>query len=143
MAVLGMHATFPLLNPSSTHTIQSARSSPSDSCSISTFTGLRVVEPLRVKATSAAATNSRNSVVVSALEEDHNREVVEAEGVVGRRAVLAATSALSFAGFLGGVEGAVAAEDVISDWEQVTLPVNPGVVLLDLAFVPDQPQRGL
>lgn len=101
------------------------------------------MEPLRVKATSAAATNSRNSVVVSALEEDHNREVVEAEGVVGRRAVLAATSALSFAGFLGGVEGAVAAEDVISDWEQVTLPVNPGVVLLDLAFVPDQPQRGL
>ena len=96
-----------------------------------------------MKATPAAATNSRNSVVVSALEEDHNREVVEAEGVVGRRAVLAATSALSFAGLLGGVEGAVAGEDVISDWEQVTLPVNPGVVLLDLAFVPEQPQRGL
>lgn len=96
-----------------------------------------------MKAAPVAVANSRNPVVVSALEEDRNRDVVEAEGVVGRRAVLAATSALSFAGLLGGVEGAVAGEDVISDWEQVTLPVDPGVVLLDLAFVPDQPQRGL
>lgn len=68
----------------------------------------------------------------------------EDEVVVSRRGVLAATTALPFAGLLANENENVAlAEETISSWEQVTLPVNPGVVLLDMAFVPEQPNRGL
>ena len=33
-------------------------------------------------------------------------------------------------------------EELLSEWEVVPLPVDPGVVLLDLAFVPDEPDHG-
>lgn len=35
------------------------------------------------------------------------------------------------------------AETPISEWEQVPLPIDPGVVLLDISFVPDEPNRGV
>ncbi|KAJ6365887.1 hypothetical protein OIU77_002450 [Salix suchowensis] len=35
-----------------------------------------------------------------------------------------------------------AAEDSLSDWERVYLPIDPGVVLLDIAFVPDDTNHG-
>lgn len=39
---------------------------------------------------------------------------------------------------------AKSAEDpLLSDWERVYLPVDPGVVLLDIAFVPDDLNHGL
>ncbi|KAL3510253.1 hypothetical protein ACH5RR_029654 [Cinchona calisaya] len=34
------------------------------------------------------------------------------------------------------------AEESLSKWERIYLPINPGVVLLDIAFVPDDPTRG-
>ncbi|KAJ8759935.1 hypothetical protein K2173_010081 [Erythroxylum novogranatense] len=34
------------------------------------------------------------------------------------------------------------AEDTLSEWERVYLPIDPGVVLLDIAFVPDNLQHG-
>ncbi|XP_073032293.1 photosystem II stability/assembly factor HCF136, chloroplastic isoform X2 [Primulina eburnea] len=37
---------------------------------------------------------------------------------------------------------ALSAEDVLSAWERVYLPIDPGVVLLDIAFVPDDPSHG-
>lgn len=37
---------------------------------------------------------------------------------------------------------ASAAEDPLSEWERVYLPIDPGVVLLDIAFVPDDPSHG-
>lgn len=36
----------------------------------------------------------------------------------------------------------LAAEDPLSEWERVFLPIDPGVVLLDIAFVPDDPSHG-
>lgn len=36
------------------------------------------------------------------------------------------------------------AEDTpLSEWERVFLPIDPGVVLLDIAFVPDDPNHGM
>jgi photosystem II stability/assembly factor-like uncharacterized protein len=40
------------------------------------------------------------------------------------------------------VPGAASAEVVSSSWERITLPVAPDIILLDLAFVPDEPNRG-
>ncbi|KAI3453270.1 hypothetical protein Pfo_009933 [Paulownia fortunei] len=37
---------------------------------------------------------------------------------------------------------ALAAEEPLSEWERVYLPIDPGVVLLDIAFVPDDPSHG-
>ncbi|XP_073021522.1 photosystem II stability/assembly factor HCF136, chloroplastic-like [Primulina eburnea] len=33
-------------------------------------------------------------------------------------------------------------EDALSTWQRVYLPIDPGVVLLDIAFVPDDPSHG-
>ncbi|CAM6105710.1 unnamed protein product [Calypogeia fissa] len=38
--------------------------------------------------------------------------------------------------------GSAIAEDELEDWERVPLPVDKGVVLVDLAFVPDEPEHG-
>lgn len=35
------------------------------------------------------------------------------------------------------------AEDQLSEWERVSLPIDPGVVLLDIAFVPDDTSHGM
>lgn len=37
---------------------------------------------------------------------------------------------------------ALAADEPLSEWERVYLPIDPGVVLLDIAFVPDDPSHG-
>ncbi|KAJ8546585.1 hypothetical protein K7X08_034095 [Anisodus acutangulus] len=37
---------------------------------------------------------------------------------------------------------AKADEVSLSEWERVFLPIDPGVVLLDIAFVPDDPSHG-
>lgn len=33
-------------------------------------------------------------------------------------------------------------EETLSEWERVYLPIDPGVVLLDIAFVPQDPNHG-
>ncbi|PIN21163.1 hypothetical protein CDL12_06147 [Handroanthus impetiginosus] len=37
---------------------------------------------------------------------------------------------------------ALAGDELLSEWERVYLPIDPGVVLLDIAFVPDDPSHG-
>jgi len=63
-----------------------------------------------------------------------------------RRAVLSAASsaalALASAALPLVAPQASQAEVVSSSWERVRLPVAKDVILLDLAFVPDEPQRG-
>lgn len=56
----------------------------------------------------------------------------------------ATISSLSFAASLIGVQrqAARADEDALSEWGRVYLPIDPGVVLLDIAFVPDDLNHG-
>jgi len=56
-----------------------------------------------------------------------------------RRRFIAETAALSVS--LPQLEAR--AEDALSEWERVYLPIDPGVVLLDIAFVPDDPNHGI
>uniref|UniRef100_A0A368ULI9 Photosystem II stability/assembly factor n=1 Tax=Glycine max TaxID=3847 RepID=A0A368ULI9_SOYBN len=55
-----------------------------------------------------------------------------------RRRFIAETAALS----VSLPQLAARAEDALSEWERVYLPIDPGVVLLDIAFVPDDPNHG-
>ncbi|KAJ9549349.1 hypothetical protein OSB04_021892 [Centaurea solstitialis] len=52
----------------------------------------------------------------------------------------AGAAALSLAPIVG--LDSVARADALSEWERVFLPIDPGVVLLDIAFVPDDPSHG-
>lgn len=52
-----------------------------------------------------------------------------------------AAVSLSLSSVVGPVQEAKADEQ-LSEWERVFLPIDPGVVLLDIAFVPDEPSRG-
>lgn len=66
----------------------------------------------------------------------------QSNGVIGRRQLIgglhaAAAVSLSPIGYK-----ALAADDQLSAWERVYLPIDPGVVLLDIAFVPDDPSHG-
>ncbi|XP_027098014.1 uncharacterized protein [Coffea arabica] len=65
----------------------------------------------------------------------------------GRRQLIAETAAaaaVTASGFLigGGNKAFAAAEEGLSEWERVYLPIDPGVVLLDIAFVPNDPSHG-
>lgn len=55
---------------------------------------------------------------------------------------LPAATAVSFLPLGGGSKPVLAAEEALSEWERVYLPIDPGVVLLDIAFVPDDPSHG-
>lgn len=57
-----------------------------------------------------------------------------------RRELLYQSAAVSLS-IVGPVKEAKADEQ-LSEWERVFLPIDPGVVLLDIAFVPDEPSRG-
>ncbi|KAK8935004.1 hypothetical protein KSP39_PZI014886 [Platanthera zijinensis] len=61
-----------------------------------------------------------------------------------RRQLITHTAAfsLSLAPIPGFQRPARSEEPAISEWERVYLPVDPGVVLLDVAFVPDDPKHG-
>ncbi|XP_021846341.1 photosystem II stability/assembly factor HCF136, chloroplastic [Spinacia oleracea] len=52
----------------------------------------------------------------------------------------AAAAALSLSPFLFPLPAK--SEDSLSDWERVYLPIDPGVVLLDIGFVPEDPNHG-
>ncbi|GAA0149560.1 chaperone [Lithospermum erythrorhizon] len=51
-------------------------------------------------------------------------------------------SAVSSSLVIGGSSPALGADQGLSEWERVYLPIDPGVVLLDIAFVPDDPSHG-
>lgn len=61
---------------------------------------------------------------------------------IGRRQVIGglhAAAAISLSPF---GSAALAGDDQLSEWERVYLPTDPGVVLLDIALVPDDPSHG-
>ncbi|KAH9612112.1 hypothetical protein KSS87_002592 [Heliosperma pusillum] len=63
-----------------------------------------------------------------------------------RREFLASTTSLSLSLSVSvsslSLSSAAKAEDLLSEWERVYLPIDPGVVLLDIAFVPDDTSHG-
>ncbi|GBG72189.1 hypothetical protein CBR_g11122 [Chara braunii] len=59
-----------------------------------------------------------------------------------RRDVLASSVGLAGLALSGLSVGKEAKAADVEDWEPVPLPVDRGVVLLDVGFVPDEPQRG-
>ncbi|EYU35584.1 hypothetical protein MIMGU_mgv1a0077292mg, partial [Erythranthe guttata] len=63
------------------------------------------------------------------------------EGTIGRRELIGLHAAAAISLSTLGSK-ALAGEDVLSEWERVYLPIDPGVVLLDIAFVPDDPSHG-
>ncbi|CAI9768448.1 unnamed protein product [Fraxinus pennsylvanica] len=65
--------------------------------------------------------------------------------LITRRQLMSESAiAISLSPFVGvGKYGsALAAEEPLSEWERVFLPIDPGVVLLDISFVPDDPKHG-
>ncbi|KAL2631103.1 hypothetical protein R1flu_015789 [Riccia fluitans] len=72
------------------------------------------------------------------------RASAEDKACIGRRELLSAATGLSLGGIVGGalITGEAKAEAELADWERIPLPVEKGVVLLDLAFVPDEPDHG-
>ncbi|XP_020112895.1 photosystem II stability/assembly factor HCF136, chloroplastic [Ananas comosus] len=63
------------------------------------------------------------------------------EFIVDTAAAAAAAAPLVLTPLVGGA-AARAEEPALSEWERVYLPVDPGVVLLDIAFVPDDLSHG-
>lgn len=62
---------------------------------------------------------------------------------ISRRHLMALNAAAAAAIALSPLGNkAFAAEDPLSVWERVYLPIDPGVVLLDIAFVPEDPSHG-
>ncbi|KAH0469863.1 hypothetical protein IEQ34_001421 [Dendrobium chrysotoxum] len=64
--------------------------------------------------------------------------------LVARRKIMTYTAAisLSLAPIPSVQQPAKSEESVLSEWERVYLPIDPGVVLLDVAFVPDDLNHG-
>lgn len=61
---------------------------------------------------------------------------------LNRRNLIADTAAaISLSPFLG-FDLPAKSEESLSEWEKISLPIDPGVVLLDIAFVPDDPSHG-
>lgn len=75
------------------------------------------------------------------------RLVPRASASINRRQLIAETAAaIALPPLLGaGISPIPAKADEVplSEWERVYLPIDPGVVLLDIAFVPDDPTHGL
>ncbi|KAK1325686.1 hypothetical protein QJS10_CPA01g00100 [Acorus calamus] len=67
------------------------------------------------------------------------------EPTLNRRGFVADTAlaaAASFAVPLIGIDRTIARSEELSEWDRVYLPIDPGVVLLDIAFVPEDPNHG-
>ena len=59
-----------------------------------------------------------------------------------RRGPFADTAAAASLLLLPRIPAALAAESPLLEWERVGIPIDPGVVLLDISFVPDDPSHG-
>lgn len=62
---------------------------------------------------------------------------------LNRRQLLADTAAAAISLGSSALVLPARSEDQLSEWERVSLPIDPGVVLLDIAFVPDDPSHGI
>uniref|UniRef100_A0A2N9ETV5 Photosynthesis system II assembly factor Ycf48/Hcf136-like domain-containing protein n=1 Tax=Fagus sylvatica TaxID=28930 RepID=A0A2N9ETV5_FAGSY len=59
-----------------------------------------------------------------------------------RRQFVSQTTSLSLSLLVGASPLIASSEEALSEWERVYLPIDPGVVLLDIAFVPDDSNHG-
>jgi hypothetical protein len=165
MAVITGLQTSALLNAAPQHAVAlSPNSSSSSSSSISSSAVLRgsLLSPFssscfvplsfsRVKGNSVIITRA-SQLCKGVLQGVHGAEEFnKVEGEVSAAGAVAAAEELGRRQLFLGVGTAaltlslgsrVRAEEALSDWEQIPLPINPGVVLLDLAFVPDEPDHG-
>jgi hypothetical protein len=166
MAVITGLQTCALLNAAPQHAAAlSPNSSSSSSSSISSSAVLRgsLLSPFSSSSCFVPLSFSRvkgNSVIITraaqlskgVLQGAHGAEEFNnVEGEVTAAAAVAAAEELGRRQLFLGVGTAaltlslgarVRAEEALSDWEQIPLPIDPGVVLLDLAFVPDEPDHG-
>lgn len=76
----------------------------------------------------SAHSRNRNFVLKASLDFSSSRT---------RRRFIGETAAISL-----WVPRLARSEEALSEWERVYLPIDPGVVLLDIAFVPDDPNHG-
>ena len=60
-----------------------------------------------------------------------------------RRQFVSQTTSLSLSLLVGASPLIASSEEALSEWERVYLPIDPGVVLLDIAFVPDDSNHGI
>ncbi|CAK9863322.1 unnamed protein product [Sphagnum jensenii] len=164
MAVITGLQTCALLNAAPQHAVAlSPNSSSSSSISssavlrgslLSPFSSSSCFVPLsfsRVKGNSVIITRA-SQLCKGVLQGVHDaEEFSKVEGEVSAAGAVAAADELGRRQLFLGVGTAaltlslgsrVRAEEALSDWEQIPLPINPGVVLLDLAFVPDEPDHG-
>ncbi len=167
MAVITGLQTCALLNAAPQHAVALSpnSSSSSSSSSISSSAVLRgsLLSPFSSSSCFVPLSFSRvkgNSVIITraaqlckgVLQGAHGAEEFnKVEGEVSTAGAVAAAEELGRRQLFLGVGTAaltlslgsrVRAEEALSDWEQIPLPINPGVVLLDLAFVPDEPDHG-
>ena len=97
----------------------------------SAFHGLRAHKASSVK----ASARSGAQVVKASADSD--------AATFGRRDIAkGALAGLSAAAIAAMPAGPAKAEEVSKFWEIVDLPLEPGVILLDIAFVPDDPKHG-
>jgi hypothetical protein len=72
-----------------------------------------------------------------------SHSAAEEAPAVSRRNLLSAGAGLALSlSTLTTSRPATAADIDLEEWEQVDLPLEPGVVLLDVAFVPNDPNHG-
>eukprot|EP00270_Netrium_digitus_P004294 TRINITY_DN152_c0_g1_i1.p1 TRINITY_DN152_c0_g1~~TRINITY_DN152_c0_g1_i1.p1 ORF type:complete len:441 (+),score=68.65 TRINITY_DN152_c0_g1_i1:60-1325(+) len=127
----------------------------------SSFTGLTVASlstsasfatklcPNSLKSVSRSGGNSLG-ISCSAVQPDTSSQDGNGSGCSRREVLTAGTAsfaslalgaAATSSGLFSSVEPAIA-EGTASEWEKIPLPVDPGVVLLDITFVPDDLNHG-
>jgi len=163
MAVITGLQTCALLNAAPQHAVALSPNSSSSSISSSAVLRGSLLSPFSSSSCFVPLSFSRvkgNSVIITraaqlckgVLQGAHGAEEFnKIEGQVSAAPAVAAAEELGRRQLFLGVGTAaltlslgarVRAEEALSDWEQIPLPIDPGVVLLDLAFVPDEPDHG-
>ncbi|KAG5554091.1 hypothetical protein RHGRI_011834 [Rhododendron griersonianum] len=111
-------------------------------CSIQTLRASSSSPPRRYKSSSSVQTLSTRACL------HHNPQskptTTSLSSSLSRRHLIADTAAVSIAvsPLIDISKAAKSEEGGLSEWERVFLPIDPGVVLLDIAFVPDDPNHG-
>ncbi|KAI8560698.1 hypothetical protein RHMOL_Rhmol04G0276900 [Rhododendron molle] len=112
-------------------------------CSIQTLRACSISPPRRYKSSSAVQSLSTRACLHSNPQSKPTTTSLPSS--LSRRHLIADTAAVSIAvssPFIGTSKLAKSEEGGLSEWERVFLPIDPGVVLLDIAFVPDDPNHG-
>lgn len=79
----------------------------------------------------------------ASLQHPHHSSSSPPPALLIRRQLISQTASLSLSiATLLAFQLPAKSEEVLSEWERVYLPIDPGVVLLDVAFVPDDLNHG-